>query len=67
MTACCRGSGCESELVGDGEALDRQHGYEIISYAGKRLYRGASTSWAWYSLSDIPWADKLVKDYDEAR
>ena len=57
----CSGSGCESVQICDGEELDREHGYEIVTYAGKKLYRGASTSWAWYSLTDIPWADKLIQ------
>lgn len=55
----CSGSGCEGYLLG-GEEVDRQHGYEVINYSGRLLYRGASTGWAWFPLSEIPWADKLV-------
>lgn len=55
----CSGNGCEGLLVG-GEDADRQHGYEVINYSGKVLYRGASTGWAWFPISEIPWADKLA-------
>lgn len=64
MMSRCKGLGCESTLIGSGEELDREHGYEVIICAGKRLYRGASTSWAWRSISEIPWADKLMQDQD---